>query len=91
MVTAGVARSVLRSAARSSSRIAGAGARSPFRIPPTQRPSLSHRRFIFFRSPVELSCAVESLFPFHTATSAALMTSMLSIAPYSCGWTIDDS
>ncbi|XP_024984506.1 protein NUCLEAR FUSION DEFECTIVE 6, chloroplastic/mitochondrial-like [Cynara cardunculus var. scolymus] len=91
-------RSVLRSASTgvrsSASRIsAGAkpsftgAARSPFRVP--ARNPLSHR---IFRSPVEKSCvALESMLPFHTATASALLTSMLSSAPYSCGWTIDDS
>ncbi|KAI3740718.1 hypothetical protein L2E82_31189 [Cichorium intybus] len=98
MAAAVAARSVLRSAftsvKSSASRISAAAkpsstgaARSSFRIP-TQKP-LSHR---IFRSPVEMSyVALESLIPFHSATSSALLTSMLSSAPYSCGWTIDDS
>lgn len=39
------------------------------------------------RSPVELSCCVESLMPYHTATASALLTSMLSGAPRRFGWT----
>lgn len=43
------------------------------------------------RSPVEMSCmSVESMFPFHTATASALLTSMLSAAPRTCGWTLED-
>ncbi|KAL4562310.1 hypothetical protein LXL04_034510 [Taraxacum kok-saghyz] len=96
MAAAVAARSVLRSAStsikQSMSRIStGAkpsstgAAHSPFRIR-TQKPQSHH----IFRLPVEMSCvAVESLIPFHTATASALLTSMLSSAPYSFGWTID--
>ncbi|XP_071720841.1 protein NUCLEAR FUSION DEFECTIVE 6, mitochondrial-like [Rutidosis leptorrhynchoides] len=93
MAAAIATRSFLRSAtisARpSAARIATGAkhARSPFRLP-TQKP-LSHR---IFRSPVEMSSVVVgSLCPLHSATASALLTSMLSTAPYSCGWTIDDS
>ncbi|KAI3697852.1 hypothetical protein L6452_30950 [Arctium lappa] len=95
MATVFAGRSALRSAVRSSASRISAGAkprstvaaRSPFRIP-AQNP-LSFR---IFRSPVEMSSvALESMLPFHTATASALLTSMLSNAPYSCGWTIDDS
>ncbi|KAL4585641.1 hypothetical protein LXL04_010264 [Taraxacum kok-saghyz] len=99
MAIAGAARSVFRSAStfstvgRAASRIsAGAkpnatsGARSPFRTP-SQNP-LSHR---IFRSPVEMSCvSIESMLPFHTATASALLTSMLSASPRTCGWTLED-
>ncbi|KAM1008526.1 hypothetical protein ACFX13_005022 [Malus domestica] len=85
------ARSVLRSsAARTTvaSRLASAPrpkpASSPFRVPkPTQ--SLSAPRI--FRSPVELSCCVETMLPYHTATASALLTSMLSVSQRSYGWT----
>ncbi|XP_050146952.1 protein NUCLEAR FUSION DEFECTIVE 6, mitochondrial-like isoform X2 [Malus sylvestris] len=85
------ARSVLRSsAARTTvaSRLASAArpkpASSPFHIPkPTQR--LSAPRI--FRSPVELSCCVETMLPYHTATASALLTSMLSVSQRSYGWT----
>nr|XP_043625049.1 protein NUCLEAR FUSION DEFECTIVE 6, mitochondrial-like isoform X3 [Erigeron canadensis]XP_043625050.1 protein NUCLEAR FUSION DEFECTIVE 6, mitochondrial-like isoform X3 [Erigeron canadensis] len=61
--------------------------RSAFRIPSQKNP-LSHR---IFRSPVELSAvSVESMLPFHTATASALLTSMLSAAPRTCGWTLED-
>lgn len=39
------------------------------------------------RSPVELSCCVETLLPYHTATASALLTSMLSVSQRSYGWT----
>ncbi|XP_072994649.1 protein NUCLEAR FUSION DEFECTIVE 6, mitochondrial-like isoform X1 [Typha latifolia] len=40
----------------------------------------------FLRSPVELSCCVESLMPMHSATAAALMTSMLVVSRRGGGW-----
>ncbi|KAI3818721.1 hypothetical protein L1987_12537 [Smallanthus sonchifolius] len=92
MATAVAARSVFRSVRTAAFRIS-AGAKpnassagsSPFRIP-SQKP-LSHR---IFRSPVEMSCVhVESMLPFHTATASALLTSMLSAAPRTCGWTLE--
>ncbi|XP_059658845.1 protein NUCLEAR FUSION DEFECTIVE 6, mitochondrial isoform X1 [Cornus florida] len=88
---AAAARSVVRSnSARCAATRLTAGAkpkpaRSPFRIP-TQKPLPSR----IFRSPVEMSCAVESLLPFHTATASALLTSMLSVSPRSYGWTLED-
>nr|XP_016448495.1 PREDICTED: protein NUCLEAR FUSION DEFECTIVE 6, chloroplastic/mitochondrial-like [Nicotiana tabacum]XP_033515741.1 protein NUCLEAR FUSION DEFECTIVE 6, chloroplastic/mitochondrial-like isoform X3 [Nicotiana tomentosiformis]XP_033515742.1 protein NUCLEAR FUSION DEFECTIVE 6, chloroplastic/mitochondrial-like isoform X3 [Nicotiana tomentosiformis] len=85
------ARSVLRSATTSGRAAAtrlASGAKpksSPFRIP-TQKP-LSAR---IFRSPVEMSSVrVESMFPYHTATASALLTSMLSATPRSYGWTLE--
>ncbi|KAH9620739.1 hypothetical protein KSS87_012148 [Heliosperma pusillum] len=51
---------------------------------PKQNPLSSPR---FFRSPVELSCCVESLMPYHTATATALLTSMLSVTPGGFNWT----
>ncbi|XP_071706275.1 protein NUCLEAR FUSION DEFECTIVE 6, mitochondrial-like [Rutidosis leptorrhynchoides] len=97
MATAAVAaRSVFRASSTvrtAASRISASSkpkmspsARSSFRIP-SQNP-LSHR---IFRSPVEMSCvSVESMYPFHTATASALLTSMLSAAPRTSGWTLDD-
>ncbi|RDX93828.1 hypothetical protein CR513_23867 [Mucuna pruriens] len=74
------ARCLLRSAA---SRAAGTAnlaagarprpARSPFRLP--KQTSISNR---VFRLPVEASCCVESLLPYHSATASALLNSMLS-------------
>ncbi|KAI3456233.1 hypothetical protein Pfo_012896 [Paulownia fortunei] len=87
------ARSVLRSAttsvrgatARISAGVKPRASSSPFRISP-QKP-LSAR---IFRSPVEMSSvSVASMLPYHTATAAALLTSMLSVAPRSHAWTLD--
>ncbi|CAN4084102.1 unnamed protein product [Withania somnifera] len=83
------ARSVLRSARISAERLA-AGAKpkaapSPFRIP-TQKPLTAR----IFRSPVEMSCAMETMLPYHTATASALLTSMLSATPRIYGWTLED-
>ncbi|ESR62641.1 hypothetical protein CICLE_v10017075mg [Citrus x clementina] len=86
------ARSVLRSTATTRAAVSGrlaagikpkaAPTSSPFRMP-KQNP-LSQR---LFRSPVELSCCVETMLPFHTATASALLTSMLSVSRRSYGWT----
>ncbi|XP_055806141.1 protein NUCLEAR FUSION DEFECTIVE 6, mitochondrial-like isoform X3 [Solanum dulcamara] len=86
------ARSVLRSARTSAGTSAArlaAGAKpkaapSPFRVP-TQKPLTAR----IFRSPVEMSCAVETMLPYHTATASALLTSMLSATPRSYGWTLE--
>ncbi|XP_055828204.1 protein NUCLEAR FUSION DEFECTIVE 6, mitochondrial-like isoform X2 [Solanum dulcamara] len=86
------ARSFLRSAAtscRSATTRISSGVNpktSPFRIP-TQKPLTAR----IFRSPVEMSCVrVESMFPFHTATASALLTSKLSATPRIYGWTLED-
>ncbi|KAK9223815.1 hypothetical protein WN944_012263 [Citrus x changshan-huyou] len=86
------ARYVLRSTATTRAAVSGrlaagikpkaAPTSSPFRMP-KQNP-LSQR---LFRSPVELSCCVETMLPFHTATASALLTSMLSVSRRSYGWT----
>ncbi|KAL5096740.1 hypothetical protein RYX36_001067 [Vicia faba] len=43
------------------------------------------------RLPVEMSCGVQSLLPYHTATASALLTSMLSVSRHSYGWTPEGS
>ncbi|XP_022136011.1 protein NUCLEAR FUSION DEFECTIVE 6, chloroplastic/mitochondrial-like isoform X2 [Momordica charantia] len=83
------ARAIFRSCSASgfkaTSRLAtgarAAPARSPFRI--STKPSFSQ---CAVRIPVEMSFCVESMLPFHSATSSALMTSMLSVSPRSYGW-----
>ncbi|XP_019175713.1 PREDICTED: protein NUCLEAR FUSION DEFECTIVE 6, chloroplastic/mitochondrial-like isoform X3 [Ipomoea nil] len=88
------ARSVFRSAtasARTAATRLATGAKpktsgSPFRIP-TQKPLTAR----IFRSPLELSCVrVETMLPYHTATACALLNSMLSVAPRSRGWSLED-
>ncbi|GMI93447.1 hypothetical protein like AT1G28395 [Hibiscus trionum] len=87
------ARSVIRSAATrvtAATRLAGATkpmprpACSPFRI--SKQNPLPAR---IFRSPVEMSCCVETLLPYHTATASALLTSMLSVSRRRSGWTAE--
>ncbi|KAL6558283.1 hypothetical protein OROMI_018633 [Orobanche minor] len=58
---------------------------SPFRI--SSHKPLSAR---IFRSPVEMSSiSVVSMLPYHSATTSAVLTSMLSIAPLGHGWSIE--
>ncbi|XP_043703748.1 protein NUCLEAR FUSION DEFECTIVE 6, mitochondrial-like isoform X2 [Telopea speciosissima] len=84
-----IAISCARSALRSTSvRTAAArlateakAARSPFLI--SKQKPLSHR---IFRSPVEMSCCVESLLPYHTVTASSLLISMLSVPRQTYGW-----
>ncbi|XP_077229625.1 protein NUCLEAR FUSION DEFECTIVE 6, mitochondrial [Tasmannia lanceolata] len=57
-------------------------ARAPFRLPKQKKPSSPR----IFRSPVEMSCCVESLLPMHSATASALLTSMLAVSPRGYGW-----
>ncbi|KAF8008000.1 hypothetical protein BT93_K1859 [Corymbia citriodora subsp. variegata] len=83
------ARSIFRSAsARGAASGLASGAAKSARSAPRaaiNRP-LAHR---IFRSPVEMSACAETMLPYHTATSSALMTSMLSISRRSCGWLPD--
>ncbi|XP_020080610.1 protein NUCLEAR FUSION DEFECTIVE 6, chloroplastic/mitochondrial-like isoform X2 [Ananas comosus] len=86
--TATAARSVLRASPfslRSAvARLASesGASRSPLlRLP--KRSSVASR---FFRCPAEMSFCAESLMPMHSATAAALMTSMLSVSLRGYGW-----
>ncbi|KAL6006316.1 hypothetical protein ACLOJK_040363 [Asimina triloba] len=47
-------------------------------------PSLPSR--FLLRSPVEMSCCIETLLPLHTVTSSAVLTSLLSVARPGYGW-----
>ncbi|KAI4363847.1 hypothetical protein MLD38_020014 [Melastoma candidum] len=82
------ARSVLRRAstirnAASKGSSQATASHPPFRAS-TSNSRLSSRRI--FRSPVEMSFCVETMLPYHTATSSALMNSMLSISQHGYGW-----
>ncbi|XP_008798255.2 protein NUCLEAR FUSION DEFECTIVE 6, mitochondrial-like isoform X2 [Phoenix dactylifera] len=83
-MAAAAARSVLRSSSlrTAASRVAS-GARASSR-PPILRVRPAAPRFL--RSPVEMSFAVESLLPKHSATASALMTSMLTVSLKGYGW-----
>ncbi|XP_057538466.1 protein NUCLEAR FUSION DEFECTIVE 6, mitochondrial-like isoform X1 [Amaranthus tricolor] len=92
MATFAAARSLLRS---SSTTARSALPRFSTTIKPKSNPfshsfQLPRKPSRIFRSPVELSCCVESLLPYHTATASALLTSMLSVAPSGYGWTPED-
>ncbi|XP_065879931.1 protein NUCLEAR FUSION DEFECTIVE 6, mitochondrial-like isoform X2 [Euphorbia lathyris] len=93
MSATAAARSFLRSTASRTTRLASGPkpmpgnkpSVSPFGI--SKQNPLSHR---IFRSPVEMSCCVETMLPYHTATASALLTSMLSVSSRNYGWTPED-
>ncbi|MED6222460.1 hypothetical protein PIB30_064699 [Stylosanthes scabra] len=86
-MSAVAARCFMRSAASRTVNLAAGGKPRPtassFRVP--KQSSLSNR--IFRSPPAAMSCCVESMLPYHTATASALLTSMLSACPRSYGWT----
>ncbi|KAL9243629.1 hypothetical protein vseg_017490 [Gypsophila vaccaria] len=87
MATIAAARSLLRSSSSAARTTASRFSAAP---KPKSNPfSLPKQTPRIFRSPVELSCCVESLMPYHTATASALLTSMLSVTPRHFGWTLE--
>ncbi|WCJ29115.1 nuclear fusion defective 6 [Euphorbia peplus] len=84
-MSATAARSVFRSSAFRTARMASGPKASPFAT--SKKNPLSHP---LFRSPVQLSCCVETMLPYHTATASALLTSMLSVSTRNFGWTAED-
>ncbi|XP_020704696.1 protein NUCLEAR FUSION DEFECTIVE 6, chloroplastic/mitochondrial isoform X1 [Dendrobium catenatum] len=87
-----MAASAFRSFLRSSSiSTAAREVRAAFSETIGSRPPLCLRKMRpasrrMLRSPALLSCCVESFLPMHNATSAALMTSMLSVSMKGYGW-----
>ncbi|OVA11515.1 hypothetical protein BVC80_9009g49 [Macleaya cordata] len=90
-ISAASARSFIRSA----SSFRSAAARVASQAKPKSAPSpsffskqkpLSQR---IFRSPVEMSCCVESLMPFHSANSSALLISKLGVSCQPYGWLLE--
>ncbi|WCJ27086.1 nuclear fusion defective 6 [Euphorbia peplus] len=89
MSATAAARSAFRSAASRSTRLSSgtkpmSGTKSSFSpFCSSKQNPLSH---CIFRSPVEMSCCVETMLPYHTATASALLTSMLSVSARDYGW-----
>uniref|UniRef100_A0A2P2JP66 Uncharacterized protein MANES_13G142700 n=1 Tax=Rhizophora mucronata TaxID=61149 RepID=A0A2P2JP66_RHIMU len=83
------ARSILRSSSirQAASRLAKSKPKTSTPVSPFLGSSSKPLSQPIFRRPVEMSFAVESMLPYHTATASALMTSMLSICRRSYGWT----
>ncbi|KAF3451438.1 hypothetical protein FNV43_RR07533 [Rhamnella rubrinervis] len=84
------ARSVLRSAGPRSavaSRLANGAKAKPAPSPASFRIPKQNQNPFSFRLPVEMSCCVESMLPYHTATASALLNSMLSVSRRTYGWT----
>ncbi|KAI3925877.1 hypothetical protein MKX01_014517 [Papaver californicum] len=92
-IYAATARSSLRSA---SSSFRSSAARVSPQAKPKSSPSasslfsqqkpLSQR---IFRSPVEMSCCVDSLMPFHSANSSSLLISMLGVSNQTYFWLLE--
>ncbi|KAG6532804.1 hypothetical protein ZIOFF_006657 [Zingiber officinale] len=82
-MAAAAARSVLRSSSlrgrtpRVGRVMPATPSRHPLRRLPNQRPAVAER---YLRAPLAASFCVESLMPLHSATAAALLTSMLGVS-----------